>query len=141
VALAIGRSRTVLFSNMAHLVAIATAFAGLRLIGGLEGVVVGFFAGEVVAILVALTLLNRDMHSATTHGFDRWAEFMVACGAVVGWNLAIASRSWAEGGAMMVVSVAALVWLAKREAPSFREIGSMAERLLKATLGGRDATA
>ncbi len=141
VALAIGRSRTVLFSNMAHLVAIATAFLGLRLIGGLEGVVVGFFAGEVVAILVALNLLNRDMDATPMRGFDRWAEFMIACGTVVGWNLALANRSWPESGAMLAVSFGALFWLGKREAPAFKEIGSMGERLFKATLGGRDAAA
>ena len=131
VALAIGRSRTVLFSNIAHLAAIPTAFMGLWIFGGMMGVVGGILAGEVLANVVALALLNRALGRPPSQGFDRLVEFLVGCAAIIGWNLAITSHSLPAELAALAASVVALAWLAKREARALRDLWSLAERLLK----------
>ena len=139
-ALAIGRSSTVLFANLAHIVAIPTAFIGLWLLGGLTGLVTGFFTGEVFAIIVALILLNRDMKRPWYFGFGRIVEFLVACAAIIGWNLALMSRAWPWELAAGLGSLMALVWFLRREAAAIRDLWSLVERLLRSTLQNQHAT-
>lgn len=127
-ALAIGRSDTVLVSNLAQLIAFAGAFIGLWLIGGLGGVVVGFILGELIAIAVALILLNRNMDRGPLHGFDRLLAFTCVCGAIVGWNLALGSGGWPAQACMLILSVALGVWLWRRESAVIVELVSLARR-------------
>ena len=140
VALAIGRSRTVLLANIAHVAAVPMAFLGLWFMGGLIGLVEGFLVGEVLANVVALALLNRAMNRPPSRGFDRLAEFLVGCGAIVGWNWVIRSHSEIAGVAALAGSVGAIVWLGRREARALRSVWSLMERLTGAKRGRSHAT-
>ena len=121
-ALAMGRGGTVLTSNLAHLFAFAGALIGLRTMGGLEGVVTGLILGEFIALAIALVLLNRDMRRPLLRTFDRVAEFILASGVIVGWNLALGARLWQAEAAMAVVTAALAVWFYRRESALIVEV-------------------
>jgi lipopolysaccharide exporter len=116
-ALAMGRSATVLTSNFAHLIAFAGAFVGLRILGGLSGVVAGFIGGEFIALAVSLMLLNRDSGRSPLHGFERLAAFMLTAAAIVGWNLAFSARLWPAEVAVLVLSTPLMFWICRSEWP------------------------
>jgi O-antigen/teichoic acid export membrane protein len=121
-ALAMGRGGTVLTSNLAHLFALAGALIGLRMTGALEGVVTGLILGEFIALVIALVLLNRDMRRPPLQTFDRVAEFILACGVIVGWNLALSSRLWQSEAAMAAVTAALSLWFYRRESGLIAEM-------------------
>jgi O-antigen/teichoic acid export membrane protein len=125
-ALAMGRSTTVLISNIAHLLIFPGAFIGMRLIGGLSGVVVGFIGAELFAIAVALVLLNRNVNRRPWCGFERIVALILTCGAIVGWNLAIQAGLWSAGACMLVASIVLIVSLYRRENATFQEVFSLA---------------
>lgn len=129
-ALAMGRSRTVLASNIARLAAYPGAFVGLWLIGGLPGVVAGFAAGELISIGTALMLLNRNSGWSRFHGFDRLAAYVGAAALIVGWNLAFRSGGLAIELALAAATAALLVWVIRQEAHTIRELIAMARRTL-----------
>jgi O-antigen/teichoic acid export membrane protein len=114
-ALAMGRSTVVLASNLAHLFIFPSVFAGIFLIGGLNGVISGFVGAELFAIAVALVLLNRAMGRGRFHGFGRFITFVLTCSAVVGWNFALRTDSWPMVSFMIMGSVALLLWLGHSE--------------------------
>ena len=86
VSLSLGRSRSVLLSNMVRLLVFPGAFAGLWLVGGLEGVVGGFAVGEVFSIGVSLILVNSDAGQPQWQGFDRLALFVLMSFGILAWN-------------------------------------------------------
>ena len=136
-ALAIGRSVTVLVSNLAQLIAFAGAFIGLWLMGGLLGVVAGFILGEFIAIAVALTLLNRNLGRGPLHGFDRLLAFTGACGAIVGWSLALSSGRWPAQWGMLILSAALGLWLWRRESAAIVDLASLADRYVRLLFSSR----
>jgi O-antigen/teichoic acid export membrane protein len=114
-ALAAGRSQTVLASNVSRMLAFPLAYLGLRLFGGLDGVLGGFIVGELVSVATALLLLNRNNGLPTLRGFDRYAAFMIVSAIIVAWNIVVARRSAAGALAASLLSVAMLAWMARRE--------------------------
>jgi hypothetical protein len=118
--LAMGRSGTVLASNLTHVLAFGSAVAGYLLIGGLQGVVAGFIAGELVCAVAALVLLNRDNRLPMTHGLGRLAEFAGACGVVLIWDVAVKRDSLLLWAAATAASLALAVWLYRREERAIR---------------------
>ncbi len=130
-ALSLGRSGTVLASNIVRLLVFPGAFIGLWLVGGLPGVVVGFIAGELLSIATALLLLNRNMDHPWYSGFDRFILFILAGVVIVGWNLA-AMHHWAADTKVMVsLTIVLVFWLLRREATTVSESIVMARRLLR----------
>jgi O-antigen/teichoic acid export membrane protein len=129
VALALGRSTTVLASNLAHIFAFAGAIIGLRLLGGLLGVVVGFAVGELIANIIAQLMTNRDMARSPFHQFDRLAMFALTSAVVVGWNLAIDHKSWVAMVAMALLSAAVFVWVCVKEHALIVELAATARAL------------
>jgi O-antigen/teichoic acid export membrane protein len=121
-ALALGRSTTVLASNLAHFLIFPGAFVGLRLIGGLSGVVVGFIGAEVVAVAVALVLLNRNLNRRSWHGFERLGALILFGSAIMGWNLALQLGLWSVEACMLLVSIPLTIWLYCREGAVIREV-------------------
>jgi len=87
IALSLGHTRTVMLSSLVRILAYPAAFAGLWLVGGLSGVVGGFLSGEMIAISVAVVLVNRDTGRTLLQGFGRLATYGLVCAAVVSWNL------------------------------------------------------
>ncbi len=132
VALALGRSTTVLSSNLAHILAFAGALIGLWYLGGLLGVVVGFIIGELLANILAQVLINRDMQRAPLDGFDRLALFALACAAVVGWNLALRDGQWPADVAMLIVSGALVAWFWRTESTVVLEAAAGARQFASA---------
>jgi O-antigen/teichoic acid export membrane protein len=137
VALAMGRSTTVLLCNLAHLFAFLFAFIGLWLMGGLMGIVVGFTLGEIMAIGVALLLMNHGMERPWWSGLDRMAEFVLACVCVVGWNFALGARAWPAEAAMLGLSAVCAVWLIRREFAVIVGALAILQRFARPLLQGR----
>jgi O-antigen/teichoic acid export membrane protein len=129
VALAMGRSTTVATSNLAHTVALGAAFVGLRLWGGLTGLVGGLIVGELAANAVALFLLARDMDRNRWQGFDRLGLFIMSAAAILGWNLVLRAESWLGSALMLAVSAAIAVLLLRREAEAIGQAVSLARRV------------
>src|SRR6202012_4809536 len=61
IALATGRSTTVLYGNVSQAPAFAGAWTGSVLLNSLVGLVGGFVLGELLAITVAVGLVNRNL--------------------------------------------------------------------------------
>ncbi len=136
-ALALGRSDTVLFSNMAHILIFPGAFAGLWLVGGITGIVAGFLAGELVAAAVALLLLNRATHRNVWATFDRLAALVAGDTVIVGWTAVLggsAGTVWRYplGAALLVATLGLLAWLIRRETVVITEAVSAARRVTSA---------
>jgi len=133
VALSVGRTRTVMLSNLIRLVAYPCAFLGVWWLGGLEGVVAGFVAGELFSIAAALVLANRDMNRPSFTGFGRFADFVMISLAVILVDLAgtrTSTWSWGSALAALGIGIAVLIRVARREA----EILEVAFLLLWTTL-------
>jgi O-antigen/teichoic acid export membrane protein len=131
VALSMGRSRTVLVGNFIRLLAFPGGLLGWALLGGLLGVVIGFTAGEFIAIAVCVGLLNRDMDLPLFHGFDRCVAFLVAAMVILGWDIAIERRSFPGAAGLCVASLAVAVWVVRREMLTIREALLLVTSLLR----------
>ncbi|MEL6830295.1 MAG: hypothetical protein AAFO63_09175, partial [Pseudomonadota bacterium] len=59
--LASAKTRNVLLSNLIRLLSLPIALVSWTLIGGLEGLALGFLAGEGLALFLALMALNRSI--------------------------------------------------------------------------------
>ena len=121
VSLSLGRSSTVMISNLTRLFVFPGAMVGYWLHGGLTGVVVGFIFGETISIAVSLYLLNRDTQRPPFSDVDRFVIFLLFGGAIVGWNGVWVHPSWWLAMAMTAISVALSYWLYRREEATFRE--------------------
>jgi O-antigen/teichoic acid export membrane protein len=132
IALAMGRSRSVLAANTTRLCVIPGAFLGLRFIGGLEGVLAGFICGELASIVVSLVLLNRILQRRALSGFDRLGLFVLVATAIIMWNLYFPAASTLT---LVLLSVGSLLLAA---VVVRREWGTLQEgRALLNTLLGR----
>jgi O-antigen/teichoic acid export membrane protein len=120
-ALAMGRSRSVLIANSTRLCVLPGAFLGLHFMGGLEGVVVGFICGELASIVVSLFLLNRILQTRAS-GLDRLGLFVLVGVAIVAWNLFAPAASpltatlLSTGSAVLAAVVVRREWSTLREA-------------------------
>ncbi len=127
-ALGMGHSRTVLFSNLARISVLPCAFLGMWLLGGLEGVVSGFIVGELIAIATALVLLNR----LTTHGswsrFDRLGLYVMVALEIIGLNIAIDRRSWIVGAILLGGGAFVAIGLIRRERAVIRDAYAFATK-------------
>jgi O-antigen/teichoic acid export membrane protein len=94
VALATGRSTTVLYGNISQGLAFAGAWLGSVLSGSLIGLVGGFVVGELVAITVAVGLVNRNLRRP----FLCRADLIVICGVtyalIVATDAVVADQHW-----------------------------------------------
>lgn len=114
-ALALGRSTTILASNLTHAFAFAGALLGLRILGGLQGLMVGFIVGEIIALALTQLLSNRDQGRGRLAGFSRLGTFAMVCGGIVGWNLALRAGLWPAEAGLAIATVVLTVWLSRRE--------------------------
>ena len=135
-ALATGRSTIVLLSNLAHLLIFPGALIGMRLMDGPGGIVVGFIGAEVIAVAVALALMNHGMSRRLWHGFERLGALILTSGAIVGWNLALQARLWPAEASMLLASIALMVWLYRREATVIGEVLTLVRRSVLMRLFG-----
>jgi len=138
VALSMGRSRTVLVGNLVRLLAYPGAFLGVALVGGLRGVLMGFIAGELIAIAASLGLLNRNMDLLLLSGIDRFAAFILTATAIVGWDIAIERHSIVAEAGLLIASMVLTGWIIRREMPTIREAIALVAQALgrRLTPGG-----
>ena len=129
VALAMGRSSTVLVSNLAHIFAVPAALVGLRLMGGLAGIVTGYIVGEIFSVAIALVMLNRNMASGVLHGFDRLVSFLFVCGAIVAWSVELEGRNRPAEAGLFIASVLLGLWLYRRESAAIGECVGLVRRV------------
>ena len=128
VALSMGRSRTVLFSNLSRLSVFPLALAGMALFGGLAGLVSGFVGREMLSVGISLALLNRDAERPMTTGFDRFAIFISGSALIVAWDLALAGPvDLTRYLGLSVLTLLLAVWLVRRERFVISESLTMAE--------------
>jgi hypothetical protein len=87
------------------------AFAGLWLIGGLEGLVAGFVAGEMTSIAAGVVLLNRNAGRHVLSGFGRLGRYIISALLTVAWT--IWGRRLGPGGvvAISIGSAAMAAWV------------------------------
>jgi O-antigen/teichoic acid export membrane protein len=128
VALGMGRSVTVLISNIANLLAFVGGLIGLSISRNLIGLVSGFVVGEIIAVAVVVFLFNRDMDRPRLRGFDRLGAFGLTAAAILAWNLAVSSGQWPAEVAMLVVTALLIVWIARRESVIVGESVALARR-------------
>ena len=139
VALGLGRSRTVLASNTARLLAFPGAAAGVAMIGGLSGLVAGFTAGELVSIVVALLLLNRNTRRPFWTGFDRLAAFIIGSAAIIGGAMAFEQHALRLGAIDAGIALVLTAWIARREAETLRHAFRAASAIIATRLARRGA--
>ena len=75
-ALAVGQTRNLLLSNVIRLLALPLGLVGVLLGDGIIGMVIGLLAGETLALLISLILLNRGRNLAATHGLPAFGVAM-----------------------------------------------------------------
>ncbi|WP_293678611.1 oligosaccharide flippase family protein [uncultured Phenylobacterium sp.] len=66
--IAVAASGGILLSTIIRLLALPAGYAGLLLVGGLEGLLLGFIVGEVLALLVSLLIVNRNASRTWSSG-------------------------------------------------------------------------
>ena len=126
--LAMGRSATLLISNLVHFLVFPAAFIGLWLMNSLTAVVLSFIVAEFIAVAVAMMLLNRMLGRRIVHGADRIAMLVLICVWVVAWNLAWQAQMWLLGACMVPISIVLLIWIYRREADVINEALVMVRR-------------
>jgi hypothetical protein len=83
VALAAGRSKTVLLTNIVRLIAYPIALIGVTAWGDVKGLVLGLTIGETLAMVVAVILSNRAVNDPWYAHFDQLAMFIGTAGGLV----------------------------------------------------------
>ncbi len=131
-ALALGDSRIVMVNSFARLIGIPAAFAGMALIGGIGGIVVGFIIGDFAALLTGVLMLNRRRAVAWTHDLDRCAALVVGCALVVA-IAAGAQYGWYPALALAPVAAFFMAWMARRERSTLALSAAMIRNLLRRT--------
>jgi O-antigen/teichoic acid export membrane protein len=115
VAVSLGRSTIVMWGNVARMVALPAAFVGALVHPGPEAVAGGFFLGETVALVVALTLLARTGAISLGQELARAAAYLLTAGLVFGAAWTFEARLWTPAAALACGVVGWLGWIAWRE--------------------------
>lgn len=131
IALAIGRSGNVLINNVIRMLGLPAALAGALTIGGLEGVIIGFAAGEMVALATSMWMLNRAAARKPLQDFDRLVCFILALTCVFGGVATANDTSFWKVIAVTLGSLALTGWIVRREAATINEAVGAARRALR----------
>ncbi|PZQ63826.1 MAG: hypothetical protein DI570_07700 [Phenylobacterium zucineum] len=67
-AIAVAASRGILISTLVRLASLPLGYVGLRVMGGLPGLLTGFIAGEVIALIVSQLIVNRNASRGMLEG-------------------------------------------------------------------------
>jgi lipopolysaccharide exporter len=129
VALSVGRSSGPLAMNTTRLTAYPAALLGALLSGGLEGIIIGFAIGEVLAQCVGLLLLNKDFERPIFTGFGRILMFVIVSAMILGWTWAAARGSPATVAVALLASSALAAWVLHRERAAITESLALLRRL------------
>lgn len=116
-ALAAGRSRLVLVSNLLRIGALPLVFATMDLVGGLRGVCMLFLAAEIAALVYAVWRANHILGRPQSRDLSRLVLFCGIIAAVASANAAWAESAveWAVAGYFVVTALAILCCIRERE--------------------------
>ncbi len=120
-AVSIGRTTIVMLNNVARLVAIPAALAANLLWPSLEAIVSGFILGEMVALVVALTLVSRASATPLRREVVRAAAFLIGGGLVVVWAWTLQARELIVTPILLVASLLAAAVLVRLERRALTE--------------------
>ena len=131
IALGAGRSLIVMLDNMARMVGLPLAIVAHLQFRTLEGVIGGFIVGEVVALILALTLLWRDGRVMLRAELRRVGLFLAACGSTVAGAWMLQDGKLMEAGvcAAAVLVIAVAIYVAERA--TFEATWTMVMKRLK----------
>lgn len=73
--IAVGASRGILISTIVRLLSLPLGYVGLEVLGGLPGLLTGFIAGEVIALVVSQLIVNRNAGRGLFEGVATTAVF------------------------------------------------------------------
>lgn len=111
VALSLGRGDIVLLNNMVRMV----GWLGLLLPGGLAGVLLSFAAGDLLAMVTSLLMLNRANGDPRFLHFDRLAILTLVSACVVAWVLVAEHHHILLGLGAAAATLAVGRWVFLRE--------------------------
>jgi O-antigen/teichoic acid export membrane protein len=129
-AVAIGRSSIVMFNNIARMVAVPAAIAAALIFHSLEAIIGGFYVGEIVALVVALTLLSRAATVSLAAELQRVAAFLVISALLVLGAWSAHDRHLLLAGLTAAATCGVLVWIAFKERAAVADLRSAAMRRL-----------
>ncbi len=112
-ALAAGKSGAVLAANLARLIAFPAAAAGVWLAGGLFGLTLGFAAGELVGVGIAVAITNRALGLPLMLDAGRVAALTLGCTAIMAtaWCVDRMTAATAlSAAAVTAVLLGAIAW-------------------------------
>lgn len=118
VALAAGRSGIVLTGNIVRVIAFPAAYAGLRLVGGLFGLTLGFVAGELLAFVGAVVMANRAVGLGMARDGWRIGAFVLSSVAILGSAHAVETMAAPVAWAAVLATGALLALIAWQERPT-----------------------
>jgi O-antigen/teichoic acid export membrane protein len=125
IALAIGRSGTVLLSNVVRLVAFPLALLAMDLGWGMIGLVSAFAMAEGASLLITMVAASRQSGLALKPGFARVAAYVLAC---IGWAYAAQHLLPWLCGVLALPTLFAIWWLFRQEKHVIMEARSMIRR-------------
>jgi O-antigen/teichoic acid export membrane protein len=123
IALSVGRSRTVLVSNLLRLLAYPFAFLAMQVENSLLGILIGLTLAEALALFVTLLLVSRHLGLRLLSGLSRLLFFLVCSG------LALGCAGLAEQGARGPFALLAAALLAVLALLAFRERRTLSDLL------------
>ncbi|MFC3441163.1 oligosaccharide flippase family protein [Sphingobium rhizovicinum] len=130
-ALATGRSDQVLVNNVIRLIAFPAAFAGQHLLTGLDGILIGFTVGEILAFAMATFMVDRSSGRRTRGDMMQIFAFILCGAAVTLGGLAFDGRAYGEAALLALVALAATGWIAIRQRETVNQAVSMATKMLQ----------
>lgn len=114
-ALATGRSDQVLTNNIVRLIAFPLALAGQIVLTGLDGILIGFTVGEILAFAMATFMVDRSSHRGARGDLLLILAF-IACGvAVTAGGMAVDHGQLLQASALIVVALLSAGWIALRQ--------------------------
>lgn len=132
-----GASRGILASTVIRLLALPIGYGGLALIGGLNGLLLGFIVGEVVALLASHWIINRNANRPAAAGVLTTATFCglaaLLLGAMQVTGLGMVARVALLGGALAVGLALLLLTISPTGS---RQIAVMLASRIRRRLGG-----
>jgi hypothetical protein len=94
---------------------LACAFVAVKLFGGLASVTAGFIVGELLALITAITLVNRTSGRSVWHDLDRVALFIAVSVVIAGWSVLATAPTLASISVLAVGSLVVFAWFLWRE--------------------------
>jgi O-antigen/teichoic acid export membrane protein len=131
-ALALGRSHVILAGTVGALCGWPMALGGLALIGGLNGLISGFGAGEMLALVLAIALLGRARLRRTAADLT---QFVCACSLLILWRAPLVWSHPIAVFGLISLSCAAGAWIVRSKFATAASLATIIFERLIAILG------